>query len=58
MKLGLPSLLTLVFVIAKLLGRFPWSWWWAFAPVLIAGSIALTVILVGLLVAVIVEGSR
>lgn len=32
MKLSLPILLTLIFLILKLTGHVAWSWWWIFAP--------------------------
>jgi len=29
-------IVTIIFIIAKLLGYFPYSWYWVFAPVLVA----------------------
>jgi hypothetical protein len=28
----LTSILTIIFVIAKLVGAVTWSWWWVFSP--------------------------
>lgn len=38
MKLGLPSLLTIVFVVLKLCDVIAWSWWLVFLPVIIAAG--------------------
>jgi hypothetical protein len=45
--MSFPSLLTIVFVIAKILGLIAWSWWWVFSPLWISvvGGIALLVII-------------
>ena len=44
--LGLSSVLTIVFVVLKLVGVINWSWWWVFSPILIdIGLVA--VILIG-----------
>jgi hypothetical protein len=32
MKIGLPGLLGLVFIILKLTGTIAWSWWWVLSP--------------------------
>ena len=32
--LGLTSVLTIVFVVLKLVGVIDWSWWWALSPTL------------------------
>ena len=34
-SIGLSGILTIIFVIAKLLGVVNWSWWLVFAPVFI-----------------------
>lgn len=38
-RVGFCSLLTIVFVIFKLLGKITWSWWWVFAPLWILATI-------------------
>jgi hypothetical protein len=30
--IGLPGLLTIVFLVLKLTGNIAWSWWWVFSP--------------------------
>lgn len=42
--LGILSILTIIFVIAKITGFLNWSWWLVFAPLLV--SIGLTVLIV------------
>lgn len=51
--LGLTSILTLIFVVAKLLGVIDWSWWLVFAPTLIGVGIGLTILLGCLMVVII-----
>lgn len=34
--LGLCDVLTIVFLVLKLVGAIDWSWWWVFSPILIA----------------------
>ena len=41
--LGLSSVLTIIFIVLKLVDVIDWSWWWVFSPTLI--SIGLTVII-------------
>lgn len=36
MKLGISSILTIIFVIAKIMGYLNWSWLWIFSPLWIA----------------------
>ena len=40
--LGLSSVLTIIFVVLKLVGVITWSWWWVLSPILI--DIGLTII--------------
>lgn len=47
--LGLSSVLTIVFVVLKLVGTINWSWWWVFSPLLIdAGLIIIGLILIAI----------
>lgn len=39
MRVGFLGLLTIVFVIFKILGYITWSWWLVFSPVLIGFGI-------------------
>jgi hypothetical protein len=51
---GLVTLLTIIFVIAKIWGKLDWSWWLIFSPVWISIGIAIIVIIITLIVAFIV----
>lgn len=42
--LGLASVLTIIFVVLKLVDVITWSWWWVFSPILI--DFGLTIIVV------------
>lgn len=33
MRISLPILLTLIFMVLKLCGVITWSWWWVLCPV-------------------------
>ncbi len=39
--LGLASVLTVIFIVLKLVGVIDWSWWWVFSPILIDFVIAI-----------------
>lgn len=36
MKIGLPTMLFLIFLTLKLCGTIHWSWWWVAAPLWIS----------------------
>ena len=42
----LASILTIIFVIAKLAGLVTWSWWWVFSPILISTGVILAILFV------------
>ena len=44
--LGIPGVLTIIFVVLKLVGVINWSWWWVFSPTLIEIGLVI-LILVG-----------
>jgi hypothetical protein len=48
-NLGFGGILTVAFIVLKLLGKIQWSWWWVLAPTWIPLAI-----LLGLLVVVVV----
>jgi hypothetical protein len=48
----LASILTIIFVIAKLVGGVTWSWWWVFSPLWISGLLSLGILAVILLVVI------
>ncbi len=43
--MGLVGVLTIVFIVLKLLGYISWSWWWVLSPLWIAAILLVTVIL-------------
>lgn len=49
MEIGLPMLLTIIFLILKLTGAIAWSWWWVFSPLLIVGGFGLLIIIAAIL---------
>lgn len=44
--LGFASVLTIVFVVLKLVGTIDWSWWWVLSPILIDICLS-TIVLIG-----------
>ena len=54
--LGLASVLTIIFVILKLVGVITWSWWWVFSPIFI--DFGLTIIVLVIYVIYIVHDSK
>ena len=42
--LSLAGVLTLIFVVLKLVGIINWSWWWVLSPVLIETCISLLIL--------------
>lgn len=43
---GFSSLLTLVFIVLKLIGVINWSWWWVLAPLWIPVGIVLVLVII------------
>lgn len=43
---GFCSLLTLVFIVLKLIGVINWSWWWVLAPLWIPIGIVLVLVII------------
>lgn len=50
---GFAGLLTIVFIVLKLLGKITWSWWWVLSPILIEIAVALLILVFMLILAVI-----
>jgi len=46
--MGLLEVLTLVFVVLKLLGVIAWSWWYVFLPLIVSAGIYVIIISVNL----------
>ena len=51
--IGFTGLLTIVFIVLKLLDVIKWSWWWVLSPIWISFGIALVVIFIPLVVAIV-----
>lgn len=51
--IGFTGILTIVFIVLKLLNVIKWSWWWVLSPIWISFGIALVVIFIPLLAAII-----
>ena len=41
MKISLPVLLTIIFVVLKLCKVIAWSWWWVFSPLWITAILVI-----------------
>ena len=53
--IGLPGLLTVLFVGLKLTNVISWSWWWVLSPMWISALIAIAILTI-ILIAAIVAG--
>jgi len=42
--IGFVGLLTIVFIVLKLIGQIDWSWWWVLSPVWISAILAVSII--------------
>jgi hypothetical protein len=49
--LGIGSVLTIVFVVLKLVGVINWSWWWVLSPLWISFALFLVVVILFLVAA-------
>ena len=47
-SINIGTILTIIFVVLKLMGKISWSWWWVLSPVWIGWGIA--AVLMGVLV--------
>lgn len=52
--IGFVGLLTIVFIVLKLVGKITWSWWWVLSPIWISFAAVLGVIAVVAIIAIIV----
>ena len=52
--LGLPHILTIIFVIAKIVGYINWSWWLVLLPSLISVGLWLAIWLIGMIAVIII----
>lgn len=44
--IGFVGVLTIVFIILKLLGEITWSWWWVLSPIWISAIVTVVVLIV------------
>jgi hypothetical protein len=44
--LGTSGVLTLIFLVLKLIDVIDWSWWWVFSPLLIESGLAIAILVV------------
>jgi Flp pilus assembly protein TadB len=54
--IGIAWLLTIVFIVLKLVGVITWSWWWVFSPLWISAIV--TIVLMALLGILVVLSER
>ena len=50
-ELGIGSVLTIVFVVLKLVGVINWSWWWVLSPLWISFALFLVAVILFLVAA-------
>ena len=43
--IGFVGLLTIVFIVLKLLGKITWSWWWVLSPLWISTGLVILIFL-------------
>ena len=51
--IGFVGLLTIVFIVLKLIDKIDWSWWWVLSPIWISAAVGVGIILIILVVALI-----
>jgi hypothetical protein len=51
---GLITLLTCIFVVAKLWGKIDWSWWWVFSPLWIGAIVTCFILIIVLIIVAVV----
>lgn len=44
--IGFIGVLTIVFIVLKLLGKITWSWWWVLSPMWISAIVAILFLLI------------
>lgn len=49
------SLLTIVFITLKLLGKITWSWWWVLAPLWLPVLVIIGILIIVLIIIVIAD---
>jgi hypothetical protein len=55
---GFPTLLTIAFIVLKLMGKIAWSWWWVLAPMWISAGVTIFILLLLLAIAILVAAAK
>ena len=50
--IGFTGVLTIVFIVLKLLGKITWSWWWVLSPIWISAIVAILFLLIYLIIVI------
>ena len=50
--IGFTGLLTIVFIVLKLLGKITWSWWWVISPMWISTLFVLLILIILFIMAI------
>lgn len=50
--IGFTGVLTIVFIVLKLLGKITWSWWWVLSPIWISAIVAILFFLIYLILVI------
>jgi hypothetical protein len=56
--IGFAGLLTIVFIVLKLLHKITWSWWWVLSPLWISAAVSVAILLLVVLTALIVTAVK
>lgn len=51
LKVGTPTLLSIVFMILKLCGVINWSWFWVFSPMIFTASLVVLILIIAFFIA-------
>lgn len=54
-EMGFCGLLTIVFIVLKLIDIISWSWWWVLSPLWIPVGVAIVVAIIGVIILAIRE---
>lgn len=49
--IGFTGVLTIVFIVLKLLGKITWSWWWVLSPIWISIIFVILILIIYLILA-------
>ncbi len=53
--IGFTGLLTIVFIVLKLLHKIAWSWWWVLSPLWICAALVVGILLIVAFVVIVKE---